>query len=276
MNENDQLQAHPDHTTRPFRGRFMDMVHPSSDVKVADKANFASNRQSDKSEESEPTEKANNIFEPVAFSNSTKPEIYDTEETEPKDAVSNQPELLESASDDKELDQAKDEPLKSPFLPGIKVDKRPLGNAETTMSSVMPDWLQRELDDLSEPELPADDGGSGNMELELPAKVSSKTESEEPKLEPVSPVVVELSPSRSIDTRAALENTMIQPQYKANTSNGLDRPSSPYAYASQDDNTTTAKVKKHIPVWTWIIIYILLILVGGAVGALIYLSGWLG
>lgn len=257
MDENDRIQNHTDHTARPFRGRFMDMVHPSSDVKVADKANFAPDRQSDKSEKSESTTETNNIFEPVAFSDPTK--------SEPS----------ESTSDDTELDQAKDEPLKSPFLPGIKVDKRPLSNAET-MSSTMPDWLQRELNDLSEPELPADDGGSGDLELELPAKVSSKTESEENKPELANPVVVELSPSRSIDTRAALENTMIQPQYKANTSNDIDHPSSPYAYASQDETTTTPKDKKHIPVWTWIIIYILLILVGGAVGALIYLSGWLG
>ena len=261
MSDNDQS---PERSVRPFRGRFMDMVHPSSDVQVSDKANYASDRQTNVAAES--AEESDSIFEPVAFTEST-------DSTEPK-AVDTNPTA--------ESDQTEEtsEPLNSPFLPVVKVDKRPLGAAEP---DTLPEWLQRGLDELSELELPADDGGKGTMEPELPAEVPAEPAAvnepeleSEPESEMAQSRVVEVSNSQSLDTRAALENTMIQPQYKPSSDNNIARPSSPYAYASHDGATVNAKPKKHIPAWAWIVIYLLLILVGAAVGALVYLSGWLG
>ncbi len=260
----DDNQSPLEHSVRPFRGRFMDMVHPSSDVKVAAKANYASNRQSDNQAES--AEESDSIFEPVAFAEPAETEPIDVK---PKEAAPDQPEDTHDTDASDESDRTDGEPLKSPFLPGVKVDKRPLGAAEP---DVLPDWLQRGLDELSEPELSAGDDAE---ELELPAEVPSEPIIEsEP--EPPKSRVVELSTNQSLDARAALENTMIQPQYKTSADNEIARPSSPYAYATHDDVAVKAKTRKHVPVWTWVIIYVLLILAGAAIGALIYLSGWLG
>ncbi len=226
---------------RPFRGRFMDMVHPSSDVKIIGKANSVAT----------PSIEATSVVSDAPVADQTTSEFADNV-----------------------IGEITDESLQSPFLPGIKVDKRPLGSAEE-VEAKLPDWLQRGLDELSEPSLPADDGGGGETEPASPASIPRDNVPEEPALI-VPSSAVESLPEKPRDMRGALANTMIQPQYQADTAAQIDRPSSPYAYASHDNLALPAKVKKHIPVWTWIIIYILLILAGGAVGALVYLSGWLG
>ena len=284
MDENDQTPAtNVTHSVRPFRGRFMDVVHPSSDVKIVDKANHASEKQVQQSVAIHPNDtspedfakETSGAFEPIEFTQYIETPVDNTE-TEPADETA-QEEPLE----DVQLDDPENEPLKSPFLTGVKVDKRPLGSTEEP-ETTMPDWLQRGLGELNNLELPADDGGSGELELALPTEEKetfpeSQEEHNSNDLEldasttPLSESTVQ--PPR--DVRAALENTMIHPQYESTNVASVAGPASQYVYADHAEAVTPTKVKKHVPAWTWITIYVLLILVGGAIGVFVYLSGWL-
>ena len=284
MNEDNQTTtANPTNNIRPFRGRFMDVVHPSSDVKILEKANYASEKQVYQSATIQPsnvlpadlTKETSGVFEPLEFAQfieaTTAADIIGkTQPTEEEAQV-------EKTSDDVQPTEPEREPLKSPFLTGVKVDKRPLGSNDESVAA-MPDWLQRGLDELNNLELPADDGGSGELELELPANSESlshdEKESDSDSLELSASAIRSepaLQPPR--DIRAALENTMIQPQHGPADATSA-HPASQYVYTGHEP-ISSAKVKKHIPAWTWLLIYFLLIIVGGAIGVFVYLSGWL-
>lgn len=244
-------------TGRAFRGRFMDIVHPSSDVQITDKLNHASDysppfapqqNEQIKKEPASPLKKdfaddISSVFEPM-----------NTPESAP----------------------INDE-FKSPFLPDTKVEKRPLG-APANDTKKLPEWLK----EFHQLELPADDGAKGELESQLLAENPPPTEPENSQPEnmaenvPDEPLKIESKKPNEdpLDMRAALENTMIHPQYKVSENAQMMHPNSPYANSAV--GTNGSREKKSIPAWLWILIMALLMVAGSAAGALIYFSGWLG
>jgi hypothetical protein len=227
-----------------FRGQYMDMVHPSSDVHVADKLNHAYERPV---KEQEP---------PVS--------------PQPEEEIATDV-LDEIIVEDEAAEAPETEAYESPFLPNVEVEKRPLGgDSSAEDADKQPSGIDNDAHDifdiddfidLSQPELPADDGGKGELEPELPSGDETEMAIAEPESKP--------EPART-----TVVNTMITPQYKVTEVTQPSEPSSPFAHASVE--STTAVPKRLFPIWGWILVFILLAIVGAAVGALIYLSGWLG
>jgi|GEM_PF-3370841 len=265
-----------------FRGQYMDIVHPSSNVRILDKQNYVNEQSSEK----EPIESTENLSEPESDKNdiSSQEAIVEPENT------SNELEFIDID------DEPKTDTYNTPFLPDVGVKKRPLGgllpaeSPEQSFDNIDKDKNSfdiNELIDLRQLELPADDGGRGELELSLPAgdsaedaNTTQKSISEEPKEKAkISnkidyPLRTNVSEPPKFDTRIALANTMTASQYEAS---GIAQPtemSSPFAHASDAAGQNSAK--KSLPVWSWILIFVLIAIAGMAAGALIYLSGWLG
>ena len=100
---------------RRSSGRFMDVVHPSSDMRPATPERSTPRPPEPRVEE--PTERSTDWPDPLDFHGFTGDELDDKKDEEPKEAV--------EPSKAEETEPAT--PLESPFLSGAKVEKRPLG-----------------------------------------------------------------------------------------------------------------------------------------------------
>jgi len=238
-----------------FRGQYMDMIHPSSDVKVTDKPNLIN----------QPPIKAPSPIAP------TKPV-----ETAPS------PETV------KETDT-----YESPFLSNIEIEKRPLGDSATknkffNINSDAHDTFDvNEFINLDKPELPADDSGKGELEPELPSgeaveEVPVEPEPELIESEPTESEIAEPEPtpeeepeptfeeeSEVVAVAEPTEPTEIIKIPEPIESVGPTAPESPFAHASEIASPTPTRKSKSI--WMWILIFILITIAGGAIGAIIYL-----
>lgn len=273
-------------SARRFRGQFMDMVHPSSDVHVTDKPNHAAERATKIEEttevEAENPAPADEALAEVFTANDEpveEPQLeVEADETPHEDEPTEPIETVELAEA-----EASEQAYESPFLADAKVEKRPLGAMPPTSL------------------LAADDSGAGELEPELnesnfitafieemketaaaaaeekPEKKSAETTAVKPA--PIAAPEADHLPRRNVvaappqDTRAALANTMIMPQYKTSETAQLAEAGSPYA-AGAAEPAPAAKAK-HFPVWGWILIYLLLAAAGAALGAWVYLGGLL-
>jgi hypothetical protein len=198
-----------------FRGQYMDMVHPSSDVHVTDKPNHAGNQPIKEPAPTAPPAPEEEIVADIPDKIMTETETTGNPETET---------------------------YESPFLPNIEVEKRPLG-VKNDENDIREAFDINKFIDLSQPKLPADDSGQGELEPELPA-------------------------GGEIYASTALTGAMTAPESKTS------EPASPFAHASNGNVATPAK--KPFPIWGWLLVFVLLAAAGAATGALIYLSGWLG
>ncbi|MCL2037569.1 hypothetical protein FWG95_01000 [Candidatus Saccharibacteria bacterium] len=272
-------------SARRFRGQFMDMVHPSSDVKVAAKPNLAQH--------------SNNPFglskseEPAAQPAPEKP----VEPTEPDNLEPSTPESI-----NEEPDKPADNAYESPFLPDAKVEKRPLGNPDFDSNvGLLSDEPDQELlssgekdDELltagEEPEAFLSAGGENSNPEAAPtdsqpddqvnpkptpidsdnAEVETTEKQEDQKVDHLPRQNAEDAPVG--DVRTSIANTMIMPQYKATNTAAPAEAQSPFAAAAEPMKRTKTK---HFPIWAWILVFILLAVAGAALGAWLYTSGWL-
>ncbi|MCL2280924.1 hypothetical protein FWC31_03510 [Candidatus Saccharibacteria bacterium] len=229
-----------------FRGQYMDMVDSSSDVTISNKLNRANVKTS-----------------PAAILPKSEQEISTNDEITKTAPEIDNIDINADATDD----------YGSPFLSGVEVEKRPLGGSpiENTRQffGINDDADDKndsfdinKLVDLSDPALPADDGGEGELQPALP---SGDEEADETAIvaEP------ELNPEPTPVSRAAIVNTMLTPQYKAVKTTNLPESSSPFAHAS--DVANIASAKKARSVWPLILLFVMMALAGVAAGALIYL-----
>lgn len=235
------FEAAPAARQAPSGGRFMDIVHPSSDMR------------------SHSTSKSR--FHPPAATYSHVPEVPNTDTEE---------EPLPSPSGQK--------PLESPFLPDAKVEKRPLGGVGPADGNFAAPSLQEEplLDAPDEPRLEApdeplldegthdeearnDDGSdSGNNDNDT---TSAATEAQDSETTPQ-------SQSQSQPQPQSPAATSISQQYKEQPSTPPQQPGALYATEAYHQPLPHAE-KKHSGVWTlfWII---LLVLIGAGIGAAAY------
>jgi hypothetical protein len=240
----------PTPAARRSSGRFMDVVHPSSDMRTSTSAPERSSPREpeDEKPEERSVERTSDWPDPLDFNGFNASEPEKTEEAP----------ALESAPSEPETPQ----PLESPFLSDTKVEKRPLGafSSTETPAANEPDTLLLEAPD----------------EELLTAKTEEKAE-EVPTPEPVveevikeetPQPVIEPTPEPTPVPEVPQGPTSITQQYKEQPSTA-DQPSGAIydAETYHQPLTHTAKKKSGALVIVWILA---LILVGAGAGAAVY------
>lgn len=263
---------------RRSTGRFMDVVHPSSDMRPnggndRSPAPAAASFHSDEviSEKSEMTDRS----EPAATSSSAfhwpdpieVAELAPIEETPALEPVPVTP-LVE---DDLDLIDDEDEeaaPLESPFLSDTKVEKRPLGAFSTTDSGLDLPLLEDFPEPTASPVLapvPEIEQETADVPAELhPDLLLLDTHSEDEEVPELLPKHTETAPENDIPTGP----TSINQQYKEQPST-VSQPSGAIfdTEAYHQPLTHTPKKRSIVVIIVWIVA---LILVGGGIGAGIY------
>lgn len=238
---------------RRSSGRFMDVVHPSSDMRPpartisspSDTPTQASTQPTTKPTAATTTETADSFQWPDPI------EMAGTQSESEAAPTTPEPSIEESPA----------QPLDSPFLPDAKVEKRPLGSPPAFDFSNMnePDEPQK-----SETTMPSDDDAP--MPAELNEDIVKLEETETP-VEPPATTAAESTAS----TPAAEEPigpTSITQQYKEQPST-TQQPSGAIYDTETYHQPLAHTEKKHsgILVIIWIVA---LILVGGGAGAGVY------
>lgn len=278
-------------------GRFMDVVHPSSDMKTAELPNRVSREgttiatptaspvsepatpdlpasQGDEatSPEPEPETPASSWPDPIDFHMAKDtPPAEDEHETETEEASTpvEQPEEKPVTEDTPEESSA---PLQSPFLTDAKVEKRPLGafaSVDTPSSDVTAETSETtsetEPTDTTDSQLPED-----TTPLVLPDELKGDIvaiEADNSAVEPEPTPSVEPA-SQSIATAVSLGSTSIKQQYKEEPS------TTPADHAPIFDtpayNQPLAHPAKKKSGWFVVLLIILLIVVGAGIGAALY------
>lgn len=304
------ISSHPAATSTPLAarrgGRFMDVVHPSSDMKkpestrpapvsrqgvtIAPSPSATMPETPASAPEVQPpkVEQTPPAHEPVHMENEW-PDPLDMadfkHEPEPKpEAVSEQP---------KEEDDSKDEeaaPLTSPFLPDTKVEKRPLGGPAIVGDSIEPTpntGLGKQdltVDDPSDqlpaaPEevavqMPEELQGdlvaieSGAASKDLPTEVSpADTVPETPK----EPAPVSETPRPKEEDSKPSGPVSIPQQYREEPSTGEAQNGSIYDTDTYHQPLVHPGKKKSG--WLWVVWIVLILLVGAGAGAALYFLG---
>ncbi|MCL2174143.1 hypothetical protein FWH58_02530 [Candidatus Saccharibacteria bacterium] len=213
-------------------GQYMDLIDPSSDVKVVDKENRVNQKPSE-TPAPEPNEKV--LVDVDALQDSTSlepPKIPETPET---------PEI-----DD-------DDAYESPFLRDIEVEKRPLGSsADNTrqLFGISSDAENQPIVAESEP-TPAE-----------PAESPVETIAQETLPEP----------EPSVAPPITIESTMIVPQYETSTVAPTIEPTPPFAHVSEAIDLAPAKKHLSAWIWVLIFIVITVVGIGAGVAAYLILG----
>lgn len=229
---------------RRSSGRFMDVVHPSSDMRSASVPERSAPREP---EAPVATERTTDWPDPLDFHGFKLDEPEKAEETPAPAIIEAEPEPAQ--------------PLESPFITDAKVEKRPLGAFSTMETSV-----------LSEPEPPlleAPDEELLTAETEeTPATPESAPVEETAPKEEVPQPVVESTPEPAPVEAAPAGPTSITQQYKEQPSTA-DQPSGAIfdTETYHQPLTHTPKKKSGALVIVWILA---LILVGAGAGAAVY------
>lgn len=278
-------------TTQPLAakrssGRFMDVVHPSSDM-----------RSSTPVAPVAPVSRQGLSLQPVnrptpspIVAESDVPAIVNTP-AEEKPALTEWPDPLDMAQSESSdeitisapstpsaLDAAMaaslsdaNMPLDSPFIPDAKVEKRPLGafSSDTSSSSeTLPSLdLSEEINKDIEPASETDSRENHPMssDMPLPAELQNdllsieSNESTEPVVAPVSTM-----PSEPVDNKTI----SIPQQYEEQPSTG-DKPAGAI-FDVEAYRKPIAKQKKKTSPWLFIVWILLLVIVGAGAGAAVY------
>ena len=224
---------------RRSSGRFMDVVHPSSDMRTV-----ASARSTPRPEISEPPVRSNEYPDPLDFHGFSGDEL-----SEPKEPVAQTP------SEPAAVPDAEATSLESPFLSNTKVEKRPLGafsfDEPVAEAPVTPPVATAEPEDT--------------LLLEAPEAEELLEATNELPAEPEAQKYVAPAPQ---PTEEPVGPTSITQQYKEHPST-TEQPSSAIydTEATHRPLTQSPKRKSGALVIVWIL---LLILVGAGIGAAVY------
>jgi hypothetical protein len=258
-------------------GRFMDVVHPSSDMR-------SGGHKAVSREGVTITAPASvTPVEPVKASSPTLPPAQNTEEFVAVDTIGNLPPAVDApdASDEPEATPTVPEPLTSPFLPDAKVDKRPLGGApqaestdEQAPAMTLPD--EKKVDEL-EQTLPTTESvkeGSSIMDtMGEPAKSLDDVTEHVP--EEYKDELLAVEKNVATEVPAANPNDFatasIPKQYQEKPSTGDDTSGAIF------DTTSYHKPLSHPPEkksgWLWVIVIVIILLLGAGAGAAAYFFG---
>jgi len=292
-------------------GRFMDVVHPSSDMKSPAVPARSISRQGATIEPTMPlrpdTPRASTPFvPPVSIDTSSEVKPVEASTTEATSSSGGWPDPLEMTdfkdnTVPKEAEWSTDDvnttstepsaepsPLTSPFLPDTKVEKRPLGS-----SAVVTD---EEPDVSSEPVAPREDKTVDDPNDQLPAMPSSepplpeelqsdmmnveadthmgtpKTELTHPSDEKMLESGLPKEPAtKAVPIPGSVGPISIPQQYHEEPSTGDQKSGGIYDADSYHSPLEHPAKKKSG--WMWIIWIIVILLVGAGAGAALYFSG---
>lgn len=251
---------------RRSAGRFMDVMHPSSDMKTATPAVAPSAAPSRQAQLVTPPVRSAEV--PVSVSAAAEPQVASSPTTsEPIEAAMAAAMTSEST-----------EPLSSPFLPDAKVEKRPLGTPSTdvfeaTDAQSEPGIGVQEKDAQLAPdatqsveELPAElhnDLLAIETNLAVEDADFSAEQAAEPTIAADTPVVAPEAPSGSAGPAS------IPQQYKELPSSGDQ--TSGAIFDVEDYHKQPAHPAKSNKSWLWIVLIIVIIVISAAGGAAFYL-----
>ncbi len=270
-------------------GRFMDVVHPSSDMKKPDAPQAPVSRHG-ATIAPMPSASVSAPAEPARPTNDT-PAAEPTKSasfTEPTAPVSEWPDPLDMANfkDDSPA------PLTTPFLTGTKVEKRPLGGVPDTEPAPEPDKsgigkegltsndandqlpvepadIQAPLPEELQGDLVAIESGSAAQRVALPDKQQETPKA--PEEAPVKPPMPLPSAPKKPEPAAPTEKpgaTSIPQQYREEPSTG--EKASGAIYDTADYHQPLAHPGKKKSSWLWVIWIVLILLLGAGAGAALY------
>ena len=261
----------PSIVSQRSRGRFMDVVHPSSNMRSTTSIPVPERDTSRISPTTTPystpnTPVLNNSISPMSFANNTQ-----TPQKQDEDADINK------ISDDISRELGQTPPAQdSPFITDAKVEKRPLGafsetpNTSETVQPTMSPYIQennREQEEtagLGTP-MPAE------LDTDLLSIESDSAEQTEPadiaNLSVETPSTTTPAPVVSVPAQP-LATASITQQYKEQPSTGDQNTGAIYDTDSYH-KALVQPVKKKSG-WLWILWIVLLLIVGAAAGAAVY------
>ena len=250
--------------TQRSSGRFMDVVHPSGDMKqsrsltppsregiaITPRPSVAAAVESAKPSEAAAPPVSHDIMpDPISLAESAKPSVTPL-------SMSGSGITVLPRDDDQKASAAIAD---SPFLPDTKVEKRPLGNQPPTGG---------EDKDLLSSEIMSTDKDDGNPPIPLPAELANDLVTIESKelTAAHAPVMPELE-----KMTVPSGPTSITQQYKEQPSSGDDSHAAIYDAASVPQPLAHPTKKK--AGWLWIVWVVLLLALGGGGAALLYATG---
>lgn len=278
------LAARPPATKRA--GRFMDVVHPSSDMKNSS---------------AKPSREGITITPP---STQSPDEPVETP-AQPEPEAAAKPEVTET-SDISNNETAESEPLTTPFLPDAKVEKRPLGSAGPSLDEQMAHELSGRSDSISTSETAQSTPASTpKAEEKLPVESAASDENTsttiDDKQQPAKAEVAVLPPELgeelvaiesgdkttpmsgdAVGTKpeptASNEESITKPTASSQgsiTQQYTEQPSSSDAshaaiFDTATDHPPLTHPKKHHSGWLWVLVVVVLLAIGAAGGSAIY------
>jgi hypothetical protein len=275
---------------RRSTGRFMDVIHPSSDMRGT--LNMPERTPAPISSSSTPKLDIVTGNKPTPVTNDNQPVSPNNtvvEQQTAENGVADAPEKPDSDSDieqisndiSKALGQGVEEPQSSPFVSGAKIEKRPLGAFSTDLTenaNTEPTPQADAIDNISrqEPVLQHVDSRGLPPELQkdlLMIEADSKELLEEPDYAAVMPTDSANSDQLKAPEPAAVsrpvESTSIAQQYQEQPSTSNQTTNAIY------DNNAYQKALLHPAKkksgWMWVLWIVVLLVVGAVAGAAVYI-----
>lgn len=269
---------------RPSTGRFMDVVHPSSDMRtslVMPERNSSKMMPNPISQPPMPAvineSSLNNPVEPVMANQPndlTNPDIStDKDEDDDINQIGN--DIAKSLGQ-----TTNDEAPESPFLSGAKVEKRPLGAFSDELATITPN--QPMVPEVAQPPMVQSDSNSSlnesntsmpaELQSDLLALESDSTTTPE-KTVPVTPLPTPTTSSAmaqpAVSTSPAIPvSTSIPQQYKEQPNTGDQNNGA--IYDTKAYHKPMVKPTKKKSGWMWVIWAIVLLIAGSGAGAAVY------
>lgn len=262
-------------TPKPANGRFMDVMHPSSDMKTATATSVETPAQATEAESpSRLSREGATIQSPTPPAPAPRPTpvpVAVTRETVSAFTPPPSPKTERKVESVPVASVPSTEPLTSPFIPDAKVEKRPLGGAAQDTS-----------DDLSSFDRPYDTDRSIDTqlapnqevgELEMPAELSSdllaiETNAAESEAEFTVPVS-----NRSRTTQPASNDIPAATEAPAREESATEAPVDGAIYDTSEYHKPIEHSAKHGREWLWIAIIVVVVVVCAAGAVAIYLLG---
>lgn len=276
---------------RRSTGKFMDVVHPSSNMRTTLVAPERSSRQgttispvsqvpttSDDKTNTAPVDtpatvkpSTNQWPDPIDFQELSN-NVAEKEEESDKNKNAENDQISKDITD--ALNQGDDEPQDSPFLSGAKVDKRPLGafSTETTAPTAEPQAQETMPSQVADADT---DSKPSDTDTPLPAELQDDLlliESGGSMLLDDESSPAEVSPTAT-NAPATTDNkpvgpTSITQQYKEQPSTGDQNTGA--IYDTNAYHKAIVRPAKKKSGWSWVLWIIVLLAVGASIGAVVY------
>jgi len=272
---------------RRSSGQFMDVVHPSSNMRrstIVMPERPTSPKPADTSAQSQPVEKPAEIPDEKPTSDWPDPIDFN----QPKDAVTEkEPDKKPEIDEDDDIDKINQEiteeldgkptenPPETPFIPGTKVEKRPLGafsddkEEEKSDEPTQKDETEKPEETSASGELSSDDLEEKLVQIESDDTSKPEDSKKVTTPEKTTPRTSDPTPIPAAEHQAPIEATSINQQYQEKPSTG--EKTSGAIYDTEAYHKALAHPPKKKSGWMWVVWILLIIALGAVCGILLYL-----